>query len=110
MVASSALTRLEHMTKTFFADVYLMGHQSKLGVTKVPWITQNGSRTNGINRYIVATGGFMEGYQVGSKDAFGEPAGSYVEKKMLVPVALGAPLIMLRPVFSESRVDINVSI
>lgn len=110
MVATSAMTRLEHMTKSFYADVYLMGHQSKKGVSVIPWITQDGNRTRGRNRYIVATGAFMEGYEVGSQDAWGEPAGSYVEKKMLPPVALGAPLIYLRPMFDEGRVDINVSV
>ena len=110
MLASSAMTRLEHMTKTFYSDVYLMGHQTKKGVSVIPWIAQDGARTVGRNRYIVATGGFSPGYSVGSVDAWGEPGGSYVEKKMLIPVALGAPLIMLRPIFEEHRVDINVSV
>ena len=110
MVSTSAMTRLEHMTKTFYSDVYLMGHQTKKGVTVIPWIYQDGAKTRGRNRYIVATGGFSPGYSVGSVDAWGEPAGSYVEKRMLIPVALGAPLIMLRPMFDEGRVDINVSV
>src|SRR3990167_1403391 len=110
MVSTSAMTRLEHMTKTFYSDVYLMGHQTKKGVSVIPWIYQNGAKTLGRNRYIVATGGFSPGYSVGSVDAWGEPAGSYVEKRMLIPVALGAPLIMLRPMFDEGRVDINVSV
>jgi len=98
------------MTKTFFADVYLMGHQSKKGVTVIPWIRQDGDGTVGVNRYIVATGAFMEGYRVGSKDGFGSPAGSYVEQKMLPPVALGAPLVTMRPIFKEHRVDIGVMV
>jgi len=110
MVSTSALTRLEHMTKTFFSNVYLMGHQSKKGVSVVPWIRQDGERSVGTNRYLVATGSFMEGYKVGSQDAWGEPAGTYVERKMLVPTALGAPLIMMRPMFDANRVDINVSV
>ena len=110
MVATSAMTRLEHMSKTFFSDVYLIGHQTKKGVSVVPWIWQDGKRTMGRNRYLVATGGFMQGYQTGSVDAWGEPAGSYVEKRMLTPTALGAPLIMMRPMFDEKRVDINVSV
>lgn len=110
MVSTSALTRLEHITKTFQANVYLMGHQSKKGVSVIPWIRQEGSRTVGTNRYIVATGSFMEGYRVGSTDAWGNPAGSYVERKMLTPVALGTPLVMMRPMFDEHRVDINVSV
>ena len=110
MVATSAMTRLEHMTKTFYSDVYLMGHQTKKGVSVIPWIAQDGARTVGRNRYIVATGGFSPGYSVGSVDAWGEPSGSYVEKRMLIPVALGAPLIMMRPLFDEGRVDFNVSV
>lgn len=110
MVASSALTRLEHMTKTFYADLYCMGHQTKKGVSVIPWIAQDGNRTVGRNRYIVATGGFSPGYSVGSVDPWGAPGGSYVESKMMVPVALGAPLIMIRPMFDEGRVDFNVSV
>ena len=110
MVSTSAMTRLEHMAKTFFSDVYLMGHQTKKGVSVIPWIMQDGTKTRGRNRYIVATGGFSPGYSVGSVDAWGEPSGSYVEKRMLIPVALGAPLIMMRPMFDEGRVDINISV
>jgi hypothetical protein len=111
MVATSAMTRLEHMTKTFYSDVYLMGHQSKKGVSVIPWIVQDGGTLTGRNRYIVATGGFMEGYQVGSVDPLtGTPGGSYVEGRMLTPVALGAPLISFRPMFEEGRVDISVSV
>jgi len=110
MVSTSALTRLEHMTKTFYANAYLMGHQSKKGVSVIPWIRQEGGRAVGSNRYIVATGSFMEGYRVGSTDAWGSPGGTYVERKMLVPVALGAPLLTLRPMFDEGRVDMGVSV
>ena len=110
MVSTSALTRLEHMSKTFFSNVYLMGHQSKKGVSVIPWIRQDGNSTIGTNRYLVATGSFMEGYRIGSTDAWGSPGGTYVERKMLVPTALGAPLLMLRPMYDEGRVDINVSV
>ena len=110
MVATSAMTRLEHVTKTFYANVYCMGHQTKKGVSVIPWIAARDGTTTGMNRYIVGTGGFSEGYVVGSVDAWGNPAGSYVEKKMLNPVALGAPLIMMRPMYDEGRVDINVSV
>src|SRR3990167_10503279 len=110
MVSTSAMTRLEHMTKTFYSNIYLMGHQSKKGVSVIPWIRQDGRNTVGTNRYIVATGSFMEGYGVGSMDAWGSPAGTYVERRMLVPTALGAPLLMLRPMFDAHRVDINVSV
>jgi len=104
------LQQMYRLMPGFHADLFLMGHQTKKGVSVIPWIAQDGARTVGRNRYIVATGGFSPGYSVGSVDAWGEPGGSYVEKKMLIPVALGAPLIMLRPIFEEHRVDINVSV
>ena len=110
MVSTSAMTRLEHMTKTFYANAYLMGHQSKKGVSVIPWIRQAGGKTIGSNRYIIATGAFSEGYVSGSVDAWGNPAGTYVERRMLVPTALGAPLIMMRPMYDAKRVDINVSV
>lgn len=115
MTASSATARLEHITKAFFANIYAMGHQTKKGVSVIPWIDtapgEDGQyEMNGTNRYIVATGGYGKAYVPGSTDAWGHPAGNYVEKAMMLPTALGSPLALIRPVFEQGRVDINVSV
>ena len=115
---TAPLTRLEHVTKKFFANVYLVGHYHKKGVTVMPWIdfaeNRGAVRMVGTNRYLVSTGAFLRGYQHGSKGPDGRPAGGYAEKAMLGPTALGAPLVMLRPVFTHDhtgdRIDVNVQV
>lgn len=110
MTSASPMNRLEHMTKVFHANIYLMGHQHKKGVSVLPWIDFKDNKQIGMTRYIVATGSFYMGYKLGSKDPWGNPAGGYVEKGMLIPAALGAPLLMIRPIYDQGRVDINVSV
>ena len=115
--AAAALTKLEHAAKRFFADIYLMGHYHTKPAVPVPWIdfdvdAKGRVRFNSRNRYLVATGGFLKGYEEGTKNAMGLPTGSYIEKAMLAPVTLGGPVIYIRPRERSGRpsVDINVSI
>lgn len=115
MTASSATARLEHVTKAFYANIYAMGHQTKKGVSVIPWIDtvlgeDDRYHMQGMNRYIVATGGYSKGYVEGSVDPWGNPGGTFVEKAMMIPTALGSPLAMIRPMFDSGRVDINVSV
>lgn len=115
MTASSATARLEHVTKAFFANIYAMGHQTKKGVSVIPWIdTVPGEgeiyQMRGTNRYVVATGGYGKGYVPGSVDPWRKPAGTYVERAMMIPTALGSPLAMIRPMFDQGRIDINISV
>lgn len=113
----AALNKLGHVTKTFFANIYMMGHFHRKSATAIPWIEyiyKDGQPVeNAINRYLVSTGGFLKGYQLGSLDESGYPAGGYIEKKMLTPVALGGTLVQMRPALrldGRIRVDINVSV
>ena len=111
----AAFNRLSQITRTMFANIYMMGHTHQKGVKPIPWIDFNlGSsgkvRSVGTTRYLVLSGSWLRAYDTNSQDARGYPAGSYVEKRMLNPIALGAPLIMLRPVWNARRVDINVSV
>ena len=114
---TAPLTRLEHVTKKFYADVYCVGHYHKKGVTVMPWIDYEVGptgkiRMTGRNRYLVACGAFLRSYEQESVNAMGRPAGGYAEKGMMGPTALGAPMIMLRPVINDgyTRIDINVSV
>ena len=64
---------------------------------------------------MVGTGGFTKGYAQGRLNLAGRPEGSYIEKGMLSPVALGTTLIKVRPVFGSSdgtvsRIDHNVEV
>jgi len=113
----AGLTKLGHISKTFFSNIYLMGHFHRKAATAVPWVEysiKNGSFVDeSINRYLVLTGGFLKGYDLGSVDEAGYPAGGYIEKKMLTPVSLGGTLIQMRPALrfdGRVRVDVNVSV
>ncbi len=117
VTSAAPLNRLEHTIKMFYADVYLIGHHHKMAASKIPWIDYSVGPSGKIvdmsrNRYLVATGSFLKGYEVGSRDPMGFPAGGYVERKMLPPVALGGPLVMIRPrvLHGYPKVDVNVSV
>jgi hypothetical protein len=111
----AALNRLSQITRTMFANVYIMAHTHQRAAKPIPWIDfkvgSSGSvRSTGTTRYLVLAGSWLKAYDAGSTNPRGEPAGSYVEQKMLNPLALGAPLIMMRPVWSERRVDVTVNV
>lgn len=113
------LNKLYHVMNSFEADVYLIGHQTKKPVVKMPRIYMTDRppyRLKAHTKVLCGTGGFTRGYEQGSVDLSGLPAGSYVEKGMMSPVALGSPLLKIRPVFGGSkdgrfdRLDINVEV
>lgn len=101
----------------WFAHLYLMGHYHSKSTQPIPWIdTEVGPNGDvvmkGMTRYIVSTGGWLAGYAANAKDAYGLPHGNYVEKAMLAPHTLGAPIIFIRPRENggKKRIDINVSV
>lgn len=118
--AGGFLNRIERIAKSFDADIYIVGHQhSKDGkaldrVTTVP-------DSKGLpvlvhqTRLLVGSGSFLKGY-VPQRRVGLVPRGSYVEKAMLNPVQLGAPLVTITPrwkVIGGSRVwlpDLGVSL
>jgi hypothetical protein len=113
--AGSPLNRLEHIAKTFYADVYLMAHQHRKVSTKMPFIDYEAGPRGGIhftsrNRILACTGGFLKGYEMGTTNPFGHPASSYVEKAMMTPTALGGVLVFVRPRILSGRVTIDVDI
>ena len=111
----SPLTRLYHVMHMFDADIYLMGHQTKRPVVKVPRLYMAEKppyRIIARNKVLAGTGGYMEGYNEGSRVS-GRAQGSYVEKALLAPSSLGSVLLKIRPVHdgnSGDRIDINVEI
>lgn len=110
------LNTLMHVAARFFAHVYLMGHTHTKVTTSIPFVDhvfKNGKpKFQSVNRYLVSTGGFLKGYDEGTKDLGGHPAGSYIEAGMLAPVALGGTLIYIRPRFRNGAPcpDITVSV
>ena len=108
--AGAPLNKLEHALKVFAADIYLMAHQHKLATTKLPWVDYNIVGKNRIrmtdkNRLLACVGSFLKGYEHGSTDPAGNPAGSYVEKGMMTPTTLGCPLISIEPKHCAGFVD-----
>ena len=100
----------------FDADIYLMGHQHKKVGTPIDQCYMSKKRPYDIKhrtKAIAGTGGFLKGYLKGSRSAGGFiPRGGYVERAMHTPVALGCPILYIRPVHEEheDRLDINISL
>jgi hypothetical protein len=88
--------KLESVCNYFDADVFLMGHTTKKAYAPISRIypifsgtTEPTLRHKAI--HLVGTGGWQKGYR--DRDN----KGTYVERKLLSPVALGAPVIHIRP-------------
>ncbi|KKK58210.1 hypothetical protein LCGC14_3046710, partial [marine sediment metagenome] len=113
--AGSPLNRLEHIAKTFYADIYLMAHQHRKVSTKIPFIDYEAGPKGAItstsrNRILACTGGFLRGYDLGTKNPLGHPAAGYVEKAMLTPTALGGVMLSIRPRMRNGRILVDVDI
>ncbi len=113
--SGAPINRLEHIAKTFYADVYLMGHQHRKVSTKLPFIDYEAGARGGIqfitrNRILACTGGFLKGYEMGTTNPLGQPTAGYVEKGMMVPTALGGVLLYIRPRVLRGRVQVDVDI
>lgn len=93
--------KLENMATSWDADIMLVGHMTKRAVGVVErcypeWGTKGGAAIRHRTMHLVGCGGWLKGYQHGSRQG-NTPRGGYVEQKMLTPVALGAPFIRIRP-------------
>lgn len=101
--ANAALNKLQAISKGFEADIYVMGHFTSIDGKPMdriePYYPTRGNKPPRLihrTKLLVASGGFMKGYQVGSKDG-NIPRGNYVEKGMMNPAHLGGPLIKVTP-------------
>lgn len=115
---STPLNQLESVLKSFDADVYLVGHHHKKVAGKYPFLKAEFGNHGGKpklvhrNRILACTGSFLKGYQEGSQRE-GRAQGSYVEKGMMNPVALGGIAIWARPRYDREgygSVDLDVSL
>lgn len=116
---SAPLNKLERMAAAWDGvDVFLMAHHHKKVSTKLqrvrPVFGRNG-RHKLVHRNVIlaATGGFLKGYMAGNTDGGGRPAGTYVEKGMLTPVALGGTVLWARPRHDHdgyATVDLDISL
>lgn len=116
--ASSPLNKLENLIAYFDADVYLIGHMHRKVASPIDQIYMTKSNTPILGhrtRLIACTGSFLKGYMHGS-ESDGRPGGTYVEQRMLNPVALGGIVLKLKPEkikkdgSSFRKVDIKVEL
>jgi hypothetical protein len=90
-------------------DIVLTGHHHKKVTTKKPrpFYDDEGVLTSRNTVYAV-TGSFLRGYMPCSQSE-GRAGGSYVEKRMLPPVALGGVVLRIRAK-GDGRLDVDVEL
>lgn len=94
------LNKLYRVAPNWNVDIMLMGHQTKKAIGEYDQIdvvhpSKGASRLDHKTRHLVGTGGWSKGYQ--------PKRASYVEKGMLPPVALGQPIIHIKPRYRRSQ-------
>lgn len=80
-------------------DIFVQGHNTQLGSRKFDNVWFYGDdelKMRSKDQMFVAAGGWMQGYNAGSKYS-GRAQGSYVEKGMMRPTAIGGALITVTP-------------
>ena len=94
---SAPINKLYHVAHGLVgADVYMMGHTTKMGVVRLSRPTPDWNRTKPdlthSDIYLVSVGGFSKSTIVGHKQGR-IVRGDYAEQKMLTPSPLAAPLV-----------------
>jgi len=113
ITAAAPLNRLERVATHFDADIYLMGHHHKAAsalLDRLCLTSRGRPRLVDRTKALVATGSFLRGYMQGSGRKYGRAQGTYVEQKMLMPVALGGPLITITPRSHQSFKDVDIKV
>ena len=114
---SAPLNRLEkYMNAWEDVQIFLIAHHHKKVSAKLPRVRPVfDGEVPGLKEQqciLAGTGSFLKGYVPGSTDR-GRAAGTYVEKKMLRPVTLGAVTIWLRPYVNDvgdGAVDLDITL
>lgn len=98
--AHAPIMKLENLAPYWDADVFLIGHMTKLATAPLNRIYPSFVGKIGKLRHkrisLVGTGGWSKGYMEGATQG-AVPRGGYVERGMMNPVCLGAPLIYFMP-------------
>lgn len=101
MKAAAPLNKLENVAPYWDADIFLIGHMTKMASAPINRVAPRWSGHGSpdlIHKKIllVGCGGFSKHYVQGAKQG-NVQMGNYVEQRMLNPAAIGAPLIYIRP-------------
>lgn len=104
--AGSPVTKLDSVQSAWDADIFIMGHQTKMAHAPTNRIYPSSSKAGLVlhhrDIHLVGAGGFSKGYDLGTKQG-STPRGSYVEQGMMRPAALGCPIIRIKPVRDRWR-------
>lgn len=100
---AAPLNKLEKLPASWEGDIFLMGHYSRVCAIPVDRCFPIYPHASGTQEarllyktvLLVGTGSFMKGYIEGAE------RGTYVEKGMMRPVSLGAPVIYVTPRFKK---------
>jgi len=124
LTLAAPLNRLERVVEYFDADIYLIGHQHKLVGAPMDrlYVNWNTDPPQIEHKTIIVacTGGWLRGYRERHRRG-GRAQGTYVEKKLLSPTALGGVVISARPTVKHYEtsagkraslygVDLNISL
>jgi len=110
--ATDPVQRLKKVAPGFpQIDIFIQGHNTKLGSEAMSQIWYYGGpgklKMRSKKQLFVAAGGFMTGYTENSMFA-GRAAGSYVERGMMRPSAIGAPIIIVEPRYRPDYNDLSL--
>lgn len=107
---ASPIQKLEKIASVWDANIYLMGHQTKRASAPIlkmyPDWTRFGKahKLRATERHLIGTGGFSRAYQENCKQG-NVPRGGYVERGMMTPVVIGAPIIYIEPRIINRDID-----
>lgn len=110
VLPTGPLNKLYHYSHGLVgADLYLIGHTTKLSVARLSRPTPDWSKNDLTHRdiFLVNTGGFSKSSIVGHTHGR-IPRGEYAEVKMLTPSPLAAPLIHIDGKGGENRIRVEV--
>jgi hypothetical protein len=98
------LNQLWRLVPNFHADLLLMGHQTKKAVAETDRLLfpDRGDKIKHMTVKIVGTGGWTKGYVNGKR--------TYISEAGLSPVALGQPVVHLRPRVVDGRWDAGMTV
>lgn len=111
--ASDPVARLKKVAPGFpQVDIFVQGHNTALAsqaLNNIWFYGDDELKMRSKKQQFVASGGFMTGYTAGSKFA-GRAAGSYVERGMMRPSAIGAPVIYIEPRRKHDYSDLSIHV
>lgn len=107
---ASPINKLESLIGYFEADIYLIGHyHRRIAIPIDRLYLDKGGRIRNKTAWLICAGSFLRGYQQGSTLG-GKPSGGYVERRMLLPAALGSVSIHVDVHRTERHNDVMVSV